>query len=365
MKRRGRILVVDDSVVMRKLLGELIANEPELVLAGTAPTMSVGIAKIEHTTPDVVILDVGSEDAANAEAIARIRKTWPKLPIVMCSTAGGPGTAATRRAFSLGATDYITKPSSTLTAEEATTCFRDQLLPKLKALAFANDPDEARVATSLAPGRIAPAVVEAVVIGSSTGGPNALATLFASLPADLPVPILIVQHMPPVFTRLLAERISASSLVRTHEAKLGQPIEPGQAYIAPGNFHMTVQRDAGRVVTMLNQGPSENSCRPAVDVLFRSAARVWGPSVLGVVLTGMGRDGAAGSEHIVSMGGAVIVQDDASCVVPSMPRSVFAAGLADAVVSLDRIGTDVVTRVRRGRVTKTPLPLASGEGRSR
>jgi two-component system chemotaxis response regulator CheB len=191
--------------------------------------------------------------------------------------------------------------------------------------------------------------VTVLAIGSSTGGPNALARVFEGLPGDLPVPIVIVQHMPPLFTRMLAERLRATSKVHVKEAEQGDVLEPGRAYIAPGGFHMTVERQATRTILALNQDPPENSCRPAVDVLFRSVARIYGAGVLGVVMTGMGHDGARGARAIVEVGGAMYVQDAESCVVPSMPRSVSDAGLAEKIVLLDRIAPEVVARILRAR----------------
>jgi two-component system chemotaxis response regulator CheB len=194
--------------------------------------------------------------------------------------------------------------------------------------------------------------VAALAIGCSTGGPNALGALFEGLPRDLPVPILIVQHMPPLFTKLLADRLATSSGLRVTEARAGDLVEPGCAYVAPGDYHMTVVRDGARVRVALNQDPAENSCRPAVDVLFRSVARLYGPGALAAVLTGMGQDGTRGARAIVEAGGAVLAQDAASCVVPSMPKAVVAAGLAADVVPLDRMAQELVFRVRRN----TPVP---------
>jgi two-component system chemotaxis response regulator CheB len=190
------------------------------------------------------------------------------------------------------------------------------------------------------------APITALAIGCSTGGPNALGSLFEQLPGDLPVPIFIVQHMPPLFTRILAERLTASSPVRVVEASHGAPVEPGEAYIAPGDHHMVLGRQGARLVTLLNQDEPENSCRPAVDPLFRSLARCYGPGVLACVLTGMGGDGARGAREIVNAGGLILAQSPETCVVSSMPRAVIAAGLADAVLPLERIAEELVLRVR-------------------
>ena len=190
-----------------------------------------------------------------------------------------------------------------------------------------------------------------LAIGTSTGGPNALAVVLPALPADFPVPIVIVQHMPPIFTRLLAERLSSRSQIRVREAEAGQELEPGTAWIAPGDYHMAVKRHGNAVRIALNQEPQENSCRPAVDVLFRSVAQTYGSHILGVVMTGMGADGVIGSKHIREAGSEVIIQDEASSVVWGMPGLVAAAGQADGIYALDLLGSEVTRRVKQSRFT--------------
>jgi len=191
--------------------------------------------------------------------------------------------------------------------------------------------------------------VEVVAIGASTGGPNALAVLFPAFAADFPVPIVVVQHMPPVFTGRLAERLSSLSVVEMKEAENGAAVRPGRAWLAPGDFHVAVARDAEGVRLRTHQGPAENSCRPSADVLFRSVAEVYGAGVLAVVLTGMGRDGLRGCECIRAAGGQVLAQDAATSVVWGMPGVVARAGLADAVLPLGQLGPEIVRRVLKGR----------------
>ena len=188
-----------------------------------------------------------------------------------------------------------------------------------------------------------------MAVAASTGGPNALADLFAGLPADLPVPVVIAQHMPPMFTRQLAERLTARFAVRVEEGRAGVSLTPGHAWVAPGDYHMVLARDAAGVRLALNQDPPEQSCRPAADVLFRSVAKAFGPAALGVVLTGMGQDGLRGCEAIRAAGGRVIVQDEATSVVWGMPGAVARAGLADRVLPLAQLAPEVVRRVRVGR----------------
>lgn len=344
---RTRVLVVDDSVVVRKVLSDIIASDPTLELAGAAPSAAIALQKIPQVNPDVVMLDVEMPDMDGIEAARRIRQGWAKLPIIMCSTLTSRGADATLAALAAGATDYIAKPSN-LGGPGSRSSFAAEVVAKIKGLApAAADASAYRVRPLVTQRpRFGAASVDVLAIGCSTGGPNALATIFADLPGDLPVPIVVVQHMPPLFTRMLADRLSASSRVKVTEATHGMPILPGRAYIAPGNFHMTVARQGTTAHLLLDQEAPENSCRPAVDPLFRSVAATYGAGVLAVVLTGMGHDGMRGARAVHDAGGTVVVQDRASCVVPSMPGAVVDAGVADAVVPLARLAEDLTSRLR-------------------
>jgi len=286
------------------------------------------------------------------ETLVEIRKLYPKLPVIMFSTLTERGAAATLDALALGASDYATKPSNTGSPAVAIERIRTELIRKIKALC------------GVAPLKLLPlpgfrpavkvrlrsdARIEIVAIGTSTGGPNALTALLPQLPADFPVPIVIVQHMPPLFTRLLAERLNTLARLEVQEGKEGQKLHRGQVWIAPGDYHMTVVRKGTEFVLAINHDPQENSCRPAVDVLFRSLAQTYGANVLAVVLTGMGADGTRGSADIREAGGEVIVQDEASSVVWGMPGNVVAASLADRIYPLGGIAPEVVRRVSMGR----------------
>jgi len=349
-----RVLVIDDSVVVRRVLTETLQSDPDVEVAGTAATASIGLQKIPQVAPDVVLLDVEMPEMDGIEAARRIREAWPRLPIIMCSSLTARGADITLRALASGATDYVAKPSSIGGTNDGHEHFRAELLGKVKALG--------RTRTLAPIPRVNPvgrkrsgAPVSIVAIGCSTGGPTALAQLFADLPPDLSVPIVLVQHMPPVFTRLLAERLTASTPVVSTEGREGDLLEPGRAYIAPGGLHMMVHRQGAQLRLALNEEAPENSCRPAVDVLFRSVARTHGDGVLGVVLTGMGQDGARGAAHVAELGGTVIVQDAASCVVPSMPAAVAALGASEAAYPIERLGAEIVARVRRGQVGQPKL----------
>jgi two-component system chemotaxis response regulator CheB len=345
-----RVLIVDDSLVARRALFEVLAGDPAIEVAGAAHSGRAALAKISVLDPDVMTLDVDMPDLSGLETLAEVRRLHPRLPVIMCSALTERGAAATLDALFLGAGDYVTKPSNAGSAAAAMARLRDDLIPKIKALCPRARAEAAAPPVASAPlRRSSLGPVDALVIGASTGGPGALAEVLPGLPSSFPAPVLIVQHMPPIFTRHLAERLAAISSIKVKEAADGYPVEPGVALLAPGDFHMAVERDGRGARVRTTRGPQENSCRPSADVLFRSAASAWGSRVLGVVLTGMGRDGEEGSARIKEAGGRVLVQDQASSVVWGMPGSVFRAGLADDVLALRDLPAAIVRRVEAGR----------------
>ncbi len=352
-----RILVVDDSVVVRRMVSDAFAGDPQMVVAGTAANGKIALAKIPQVNPDVVILDVDMPELDGIATLVEIRKSLPHLPVIMYSTLTGRGAEATLDALSKGATDYVTKPSNVGSAAQGLECIRTQLIPKVKEICSAilggaklapSPPTSAPRATR--PPRATPGErIDVVAIAVSTGGPNALSSLIPSLPRDLPVPVVIVQHMPPVFTSLLAERLAAKSEIEVREGQSGAALRPECVWIAPGDFHMIVANEGDRILLRTHQAPPENSCRPAADVLFRSAAEVYKTHALAVVMTGMGQDGLRGCEHIREHGGQVLAQDQATSVVWGMPGFVVNAGLVDRVLPLEGLGPEIVRRVRAGR----------------
>ncbi|HVI10890.1 MAG TPA: chemotaxis response regulator protein-glutamate methylesterase [Candidatus Binatia bacterium] len=349
-----RILVVDDSLVIRKLLSATLSSDPEIQVAGTASDGHLALAKIAQLHPDLVTLDVEMPGMNGLEALAALRKDHPKLPVIMFSTLTERGASATLDALALGASDYATKPSNTGSPEVAIAAIRNELLPKIKALCGrVHIRPIPRAVPRFAAAQALRRRVEIVAIGVSTGGPNALAEVLPRIPADFPVPIVLVQHMPPIFTRMLAERLGASSQIAVHEGCDGAALAPGEAWIAPGNFHMTIKRRGMNSRIELNQDPPENSCRPAVDVLFRSVAEAYGPDALAVVMTGMGADGVHGAEQIRQRGGEVLVQDEATSVVWGMPGLVYSAGLADGVYPLTQLGLEITRRARNGSTAQS------------
>jgi two-component system chemotaxis response regulator CheB len=354
-----RILIVDDSVVVRRMVADMLSGDPGLEVAATAPNGRIALAKLSQVNPDLVLLDVEMPEMDGLETLAALRKTYPRLPVIMFSRFTQRGAAVTLEALTLGASDYVTMPDSVRPGDGLTE-LREQLIFKIRELCPRdNAAGTSRCAVALNPAGVPPRSassirkvqrVEVLAIGASTGGPNALTTLLSALPADCPVPIVIVQHMPATFTGLLAERLTARGALAVSEGTLGQALFPNRAWLAPGDFHMEVARDAQDAVRLrLHQGPPENSCRPSVDVLFRSVAETYGAATLAVVLTGMGQDGLRGCERIREIGGQVLTQDEASSVVWGMPGLVARAGLADQVLPLDELAPEIIRRLRRGR----------------
>src|SRR6478672_5482321 len=336
-------MVVDDSVVVRKIVTDVLSADPDIEVVGTAVNGKIAVAKIEQLKPDLVTMDIEMPEMNGIEAVRAIRATRNRVPIVMFSTLTERGASATLDALSAGANEYVTKPANVGSVSQSMESVREQLIPKIKALTrrpvsmgiphAAAPPPPKPAAPRTGPGK-KPAVL---VIGSSTGGPEALAKVLPQLPATLPVPVLLVQHMPPVFTRQFAQRLDRLCALRVVEASDGSPLVPGTVHLAPGDHHLVVRANARGHLTGLNQGPPENFCRPAVDPLFRSAVAAYDGAVLGLVLTGMGSDGRNGAGEIRNAGGTVLVQDQATSVVWGMPGAISQAGFADEVLPLDRV----------------------------
>jgi two-component system chemotaxis response regulator CheB len=375
------VLIVEDSVVVRRLIVDALTSEPGIQVVGTAADGRIGLNKIAQLKPDVVTLDIEMPVLDGLAALRELRQTNARLPVIMFSTLTERGAAATLDALAAGASDYVTKPANVGSVAASVQAIRRELVPRIHALvgrgtsaprgtAPPGSTRSAGVAVSsaataptirppgvrpVAPPRSAPAAaVKAIAVGSSTGGPDALARILTQLPATLPVPVFIVQHMPPLFTRMFADRLNRQSQVEVVEAEDGMPVRPGVVHIAPGDRHMVVVRAGAGVVIRLNDAPPENSCRPAVDVLFRSVARIYGRSTLAVVLTGMGHDGRRGSEELRAAGAEIVAQDEASSVVWGMPGAVVNAGLADRVLPLGEVSRYIATRAT-SNLTRTAV----------
>lgn len=390
-----RVVIVDDAVVVRRVLTEALNADPEITVVGAGANGRLGLAKIAETQPDLVVLDIEMPEMDGIATLRELRKQHRWLPVIMFSTLTERGAAATLEALSAGASDYVTKPTNTGGIQGAIGRITAELVPKVKQLARryqsrpvagATRPGATAVperpAASGRPGAAradrratappAPPVrnrrgaptprpadpitlapmrtggrYEALVIGVSTGGPNALADVLPQLPEALTVPVFVVQHMPPIFTRLLAERLDRLCRLSVVEAAEGMAVKAGTIYIAPGDLHMGLRKAGTAVAIELSSAPPENSCRPSVDFLFRSVVETYGAHVLSVVLTGMGQDGLAGSRVVHGAGGCVLAQDEESSVVWGMPGYVARAGVAEAVVPLDRVPAEIMSRLGR------------------
>jgi two-component system chemotaxis response regulator CheB len=353
--RKIRVLVVDDSVVIRRLLSDILTQDPQVEVVGTASNGRIALQKLTQLCPDIITLDIEMPDLDGLATLSELRKIYPKLPVIMFSTMTSRGAISTLDALGRGATDYVTKPANVGSVSAGMESVKDQLLPKIKALCpFIQPPGvvPSKLINSGMPGvRTAASKrpFDVLVIGSSTGGPQALSTVLKELPATIPVPIAIVQHMPPVFTRHLADRLNQESALTVKEAEGGETLEPGQVLIAPGDRHLELQREGLAVKAVLSQAPPDNSCRPAVDVLFRTAAAAYQSGCLAAVLTGMGQDGLRGGEEVVRAGGMLIAQDRASSVVWGMPRAVAEAGLTSYVLPLSSVAREVLRITDIGR----------------
>ena len=343
-----RVLVVDDSSVARRMVSDVLASDPEIEIVGSAPNGRIALAKLAQLGADVVTLDVEMPEMDGIATLEAIRKVDPRMAVIMFSARTERAAQATVEALLRGATDYATKPTDG-TGEQV---IRQELLPKVKASVASRRVVPAPCVAPTAMPERRPRVPDVVAIGVSTGGPQALSRLFADLSRPLPVPMVLVQHMPVTFTRILAERLTAHSVVPVHEARDGDRLVPGEAWLAPGDFHMTVTRRNGSLTIQLDQEPPQNSCRPAVDVLFRSVADVFGRGVLALVMTGMGQDGCLGAERIHASGGSIWAQDEATSVVWGMPGSVVRAGLAEKVIPIEQMGRELILRVARGEVSR-------------
>jgi two-component system, chemotaxis family, protein-glutamate methylesterase/glutaminase len=372
-----RVLVVDDTVTYRKILGDVLAEIPGVTVVGVASNGKIALQKVEQLRPDVLTLDLEMPEMDGLEVLRRLRAAKADVGAIMLSAFTVEGAQATLAALDAGAFDFVVKPSGN-SVEANTTRLRRELQSKLAAFARRRDvhqilsgttPSSVRPSPSgpasrptsagsrpaaldfhLSPSFSAAGPVEAVVLGISTGGPKALTEMLPRLPGDFPVPILIVQHMPPVFTRSLAEDLNVRCKLHVTEAEDGQAVLPGHILIAPGGRQMGLRRDGDKVLIRITDDPPENSCRPAVDYLFRAAAEVFGGATLAVIMTGMGSDGTVGCLRLKNRGARVIAQDEASCVVFGMPREPIAKGLVDVVAPLNRIAAEIVRLTGKGLV---------------
>ena len=375
----ARVLVIDDSAVARGLMTRWIEEDPDLSLIGSAVDGQQGLERAKELQPDLIVLDVEMPKMDGLAALPLLLKAVPTCKVVMASTLTRRGGEVTIRALSMGAADYTPKPQAGRLAGADE--FRQTLLQKLKALAPRPIPP-IPTGKTIQPGRpvarsfskpaavkekprrafapVAKAPVsrgnrprstarpEIIAIGSSTGGPQALREVITHLPSDLKAPVVLAQHMPALFTKILGEHLTKAGKLSCQEAQDGERLKPGHVYIAPGDFHLTVRKDAGGFYAVLDQNPPINFCRPAVDPLFQSVAEATNGVALGLVLTGMGHDGREGARALRNAGGTILAQDEKTSVVWGMPGAVAEAGLADEILPLAAIGPAVLKRAKGG-----------------
>jgi two-component system chemotaxis response regulator CheB len=355
--RRIRVLIVDDSVVLRRILKDALSEDPQLEVVGTAANGRIALNMVEQFTPDIVTLDIEMPDVDGLQVLRALQESRPKLPVIMFSTLTERGAVATLDALALGARDYVTKPSQG-NMEGSTLRIRTELIPKIKTLCGWESALDLLVPARTRGGFCnnasglprAAVPIEVVALGTSTGGPNALTEVLPQIPKNFPVPVIVVQHMPPTFTRFLAERLNAVSQLKVLEAGDDQILRSGTAWIAPGDFHVAVENEGTEVHLRTFRTPPENSCRPAVDVLFRSLARTFGNRALAVVMTGMGQDGLRGCEQLHEVGATILAQDENTSVVWGMPGFVANAGLATKTLPLPQIAGEIVRRVMNSQL---------------
>lgn len=354
-----RVLIIEDSPIQQKMLRIALEKQEGIEIVGHASNGEVALKRLRGGGVDVVTLDLEMPVMGGLEVLEKLRSLDPFVGVIVVSAVSAEGARASLDAVQLGAFDLITKPDPGRDGAPAPLVLRRELVPRLLACGeFVANRRGGGVQRGVAPPAAArPAVVQPppaapdrsgrrrspgdrprlVVIGCSTGGPAALDKVIPALPADLRAPVLVVQHMPPMFTKTLAESLDRKAKLSVLEARPGQPIEAGSVLIAPGGRHLRLRERGGAWETEVTDDPPENSCRPSVDYLFRSAAEIVGESTLAVIMTGMGEDGTAGIRLLKARGAVVYAQDEASCVVFGMPRTPVEEGLADLVLPLEEI----------------------------
>lgn len=344
-----RVLCVDDSALMRQLMTEIVNSHPDMEMVATAPDPLVARDMIKKFNPQVLTLDVEMPRMDGLDFLEKLMRLRP-MPVVMVSSLTGKGSEITLRALELGAVDFVTKPQ--LGIREGMLAYSELIAEKIRTAAKARLPQRSN---SPAPTILSHAPLlsseKLIAIGASTGGTEAIRQVLQPLPATSPA-LLITQHMPPGFTRSFAERLNKLCQITVKEAEDGERVLPGHAYIAPGDRHLELSRSGANYQVKLNDGPPVNRHRPSVDVLFRSVAQFAGRNAVGVILTGMGNDGAAGMLEMHRAGAYTLAQNEASCVVFGMPREAIASGGVNEVVELDRMSQRMLAQIAGGQALR-------------
>lgn len=363
-----RVMLVDDSSVIRGLLSRWLSADPAIEIVASVGNGQVAVNSIERTDPEIVVLDIEMPIMDGMTALPLILKAKPDVQVLMSSTLTQKNAEVSIKAMSLGASDYIPKPTTNREVISSQS-FQSEIIEKIKSLAIAKrkilghslykeakasmpaiEQDVKSAANKIPDLRKASLTPPKIIgVGSSTGGPQALLKFINGIKENLTVPVVITQHMPAAFTKILAGHLSKASGLECIEAIDNTPLENGKVYIAPGDHHMIVVEENDKKYLKLNQDPPENFCRPAVDPMFRSLSNLYGPAVLGIILTGMGQDGLKGSKMVVENGGTIIAQNEETSVVWGMPGAVSEAGICNAILPLDEIGGKVKRLVKWGR----------------
>jgi len=355
MKERVRVLVVDDSALMRKLIPNILARDPQIEVVGTAMDGAFALKKIEELRPDVLTLDLEMPRMDGMETLRMIMRRAP-LPVILVSTYSKEGAYSTFKALALGAIDFVAKPKEASAGHLDT--IADQLIEKIKVakrtvgktiahrvLEEPSRPVKKNARIAVVPNRI-------IAIGVSTGGPNALQYVLSRIPAEFSASILLVQHMPEGFTEMFARRLDECCALEVQEARSGDLLLAGRVLVCPGNRHMMVRRMPRGDVAVLNDAQPVNGHRPSADVLFQSVAQEFGPTSVGVLMTGMGEDGAEGLGAIRAAGGHTFAQSEDTCVVPGMPRAAILKGYASRIIPLESIGPQLVAQFGGDRASE-------------
>jgi two-component system, chemotaxis family, protein-glutamate methylesterase/glutaminase len=366
-----RILIVDDAITYRRIIGDVLADVPGVEVVGTAANGRIALQKIEQLRPDLLTLDLEMPDMDGLEVLRRLTEAGGQVQAIMLSGATSYGADLTVAALKLGAFDFVIKPAFD-SLEKNSAFLRQELGQKVQAFARSKHIRTILHGAGLAPHHTSTRPVpsnqvakeqhsgarrgldfrifkpEVVALGISTGGPASLTQMLPRLPANLGVPVLIVQHMPPVFTKSLADDLNRRCALRVYEASDGQLVRPGEILIAPGGKQMKVESRNGQITVAITNDPPENSCRPSVDYLFRSVCEVYGRNAIGVIMTGMGNDGTRGCREMKRQGAAIIAQDEPSCVVFGMPKGPIDEGIADVIAPLDELALEIVRLAGKG-----------------
>jgi two-component system chemotaxis response regulator CheB len=364
MDQRLRVLIVDDTVTYRKIVSEVLAGCPDVEVVGTAANGKIALQRLDQQGADLLVLDLEMPEMSGQAVLEELRRRKSPAGAIMLSAFTAQGAAATLAALETGAFDFVLKPSGQ-SMEANVQQLRRELSDKLTAYArrhnvkqilYGKNGNQGQCPAAANPAPRPPVSPPAagppqvIALGISTGGPKALTEIVPQLPANLPVPLLLVQHMPPVFTKSLADDLNRRTQLTVREGVDGQPVHGGEIWIAPGGRQMKVQRQNDEVVLRITDDPPENSCRPSVDYLFRSVAEVYGGRAVGVIMTGMGNDGSLGCRRLKHCGARIIAQDAATCVVFGMPREPIETGVADVVAPLGRIAAEIARLAGQGAV---------------